>query len=382
MGLAELVEVSRRYGGDGDYVLAGGGNTSFKDERLLYIKASGTTLAELTEEGLVRMDRSRLGAIWRRHYPEDAAEREREALADLMASRAQGETKRPSVETLLHDLLRQQYVVHLHPTLVNGLTCGRDGEEIAREIFPRGMLWIPVVNPGYVLAGRMRDAVEAHLAAGREYPSVLFLQNHGVFVAADAIEEIDRIYGDIMERIRGRLKRVPDLSPKESERNTELTEVAGLIARAIERRGLLGKIESEILSNPEIDRTVASPTAFAALRSFGYTPDHLVYCRAAPVWIPSRSAADGRFVDTEIARFLKTYGSAPRVFAVEGAGIVVAGESRSVAKNAAALFLDLLRLVAYAESSGGPNLMPKDKIDFILNWEAESYRAEVGQGAK
>ena len=41
MGLKELVDISREYGVNPDYVLAGGGNTSFKDPRTLHVKASG-----------------------------------------------------------------------------------------------------------------------------------------------------------------------------------------------------------------------------------------------------------------------------------------------------------------------------------------------------
>ena len=33
----------------------------------------------------------------------------------------------PSVETLLHAIFPQKYVLHLHPALVNGLTCSRVG---------------------------------------------------------------------------------------------------------------------------------------------------------------------------------------------------------------------------------------------------------------
>ena len=169
MGLTELVEISRVYGRDPAFVLAGGGNTSYKDERLLYVKESGTTLAELTADGLVRMRLDRLDAIWNARYASDPAEREEQALSDLMNAREEGETKRPSVETLLHALLPQAYVVHTHPALVNGLTCGARGEETARELFGEDILWVPVTNPGYVLAATIRAAIERGLAEADWY---------------------------------------------------------------------------------------------------------------------------------------------------------------------------------------------------------------------
>lgn len=376
MGLKELVEISRRYGADGDFVLAGGGNTSFKDERYLYIKASGTTLAELTEGSLVRMERSRLDAIWQKRYSEDTNEREQQALADLMAARASGETSRPSVETLLHELLPERYVVHLHPALVNGLTCGGEGETVARELFGEEMLWIPVVNPGYVLASHIREAIEARRKRGGEAPALLFLENHGVFVASDEIAAIDRRYEEIVERLTSRLKRSPELSERAASPRLErlgrtLAEVLGGEGRPAEWRAIV---------NPEVERLLASRSSFAPIESFGYTPDHLVYCKAAPVWLSGES--DAARIGGEVEAFRERYGAAPRLFALEGEGMVAVGESPTVADNARLLFLDLVKILTYAESFGGPKPMPPDKIAFILNWEVESYRAKVsGSGA-
>ena len=56
MDLKELTAMSNRYGQNPDYVLAGGGNTSVKDDTTLYVKCSGTCLADITEDGFVAMD--------------------------------------------------------------------------------------------------------------------------------------------------------------------------------------------------------------------------------------------------------------------------------------------------------------------------------------
>ena len=63
MGLSQLVKISNKYGSNPEFVLAGGGNTSFKDEKFLYIKGSGTTLATITEEGFVKMNRQKLSEM-------------------------------------------------------------------------------------------------------------------------------------------------------------------------------------------------------------------------------------------------------------------------------------------------------------------------------
>ncbi|NLK06986.1 MAG: class II aldolase, partial [Spirochaetales bacterium] len=128
MSFQQLVEHSRRYGSDPAFVLLGGGNTSFKEDRTLYVKASGHALGTIKEDGFVRMDLDLLEQIWHKQYSQDDDQREDEVLKDMMYCRLEGETARPSVEALLHALLPFPYVVHLHPALVNGLTCAQDGE--------------------------------------------------------------------------------------------------------------------------------------------------------------------------------------------------------------------------------------------------------------
>ena len=43
--IAELIEISRLYGADKRFVIAGGGNTSYKNAETMWVKASGSPLA-------------------------------------------------------------------------------------------------------------------------------------------------------------------------------------------------------------------------------------------------------------------------------------------------------------------------------------------------
>ena len=148
MSIKKLVEISRFYGKDPSFLLASGGNTSFKDDSYLYVKTSGFKLASIGEDGFVKLDINALNRIWGKEYPADVDLREKQALKDLMDSRARGEIKRPSVESLLHAVLPQKYVVHTHPTMVNGLTCSKNGRQMAEQLFNTRCMWIPSVNPG------------------------------------------------------------------------------------------------------------------------------------------------------------------------------------------------------------------------------------------
>ncbi len=63
MSLETIAKISNKYGANPEYVLAGGGNTSFKDADFLYIKGSGTSLATIKPEEFVKLGRKALAAI-------------------------------------------------------------------------------------------------------------------------------------------------------------------------------------------------------------------------------------------------------------------------------------------------------------------------------
>ncbi|NLC82584.1 MAG: hypothetical protein GX748_15510, partial [Lentisphaerae bacterium] len=81
--LETITQLSHEFGGC-EYVKAGGGNTSCKTADTLWVKPSGTTLATLTPQGFVAMDRARLADLYTAQTPDDAAARE-ELVKNMMA---------------------------------------------------------------------------------------------------------------------------------------------------------------------------------------------------------------------------------------------------------------------------------------------------------
>ena len=210
--LAELVALSRHFGSDPEYVLAGGGNTSFKTESRLFIKGSGTALADIEPAGFVRLDRARLASLWRRDYPADPHALEALVTEVLLAAREPGqEAKRPSVETPLHDFFPEAYVAHTHPALINALACSRRGAEAVRELLGAEVLWIPTVNPGFQLAATVRREMESFSRRHGRSPDLLVLQNHGLCVAGRDFAEVRRKSEALLEKVRARVPALPDL---------------------------------------------------------------------------------------------------------------------------------------------------------------------------
>jgi rhamnose utilization protein RhaD (predicted bifunctional aldolase and dehydrogenase) len=396
MSIEALVEVSRYYGANSEYVIAGGGNTSFKDDAVLYIKGSGASLAEAAAENFVRMDRSALAAIWRKAYPADSEERESAVLADMMVARKPGEEKkRPSVETLLHDTLPFAYVVHTHPALVNGLTCARGGEAAAAELFAGKALWIPSTNPGYILSLAVKSAMDDHIARTGGPAPVILLQNHGVFVGADETAGIKAIYDNLIETIASKIKRKPDLSAAAPEPPGGVSgKIASLLAE-LAASGAAGMVPAgagpaeapagrptSFLRNNEIAALVRDRASFYPLSS-AFTPDHIVYAGSDPLFVETGDPAerDPERIAAAVRHAWKEHtgktGTAPKIAAVQGVGVFGIGPSEKAAALALELFTDALKVAVYTEAFGGPRFMSRDQIDFINTWEVERYRSNI-----
>ena len=70
--LKELIKISQFYGNDKDFTIASGGNTSVKNEEVMYVKASGFELGKIGEEGYVALDRRMLENLKTKNYPGSA----------------------------------------------------------------------------------------------------------------------------------------------------------------------------------------------------------------------------------------------------------------------------------------------------------------------
>ncbi|MDR2070217.1 MAG: class II aldolase/adducin family protein [Treponema sp.] len=373
MSIQDLVAISRRYGADPDYVVAGGGNTSFKDETTLYIKGSGSSLAEAEPERFVRMDRRLLKGIWEKTYPEDPGERERAALADMMAARMSGEEqKRPSVETLLHDLLPFAFVVHTHPALINGLTCSREGENAAAELFGGESIWIPSINPGYILSRQVKEAMDAYTKRQGRPGAIIFLQNHGIVVGADTTGGIQELYRRIMETVKTRISREPDLSGEVSAYACS-ADVGQVLGR------LSGGKAARFLRNNEIAALVRDRRSFFPV-SGPFSPDHIVYAGSDPLFADAPDGDAGEIaggLEAAWKQHSEKTGRDPKIAAVQGLGVFGIGSTDKAAGLALELFIDAVKVAAYTEAFGGVRFMSPDQIDFINTWEVEQYRSKV-----
>ncbi|MGB8491927.1 MAG: class II aldolase/adducin family protein, partial [Bacteroidales bacterium] len=273
--IKELIEISRFYGKDRNYVIAGGGNTSFKDEKTLWIKASGYALSDLDEAGLVALDREKLKVISTRSYAADPLVREEQVKRDLTAGIIDGDSaKRPSVETSLHDIINYRFVVHLHPTFINGILCSRNAGNMVFKAFGEKVLFVPYTDPGYTLFKKLEKEIITYRERHSADPQVIFLENHGVFAGANSTDEIRKVYDEIITGLTSGIAILPE--PGVLPEYPEVNKLLPLL-RMILSDGSIKVIRHR--NNSLIAANSASGQDFDRI-SHPFTPDMVVYCRS------------------------------------------------------------------------------------------------------
>ena len=350
-GLEQIVELSRKYG-VADYVRGGGGNTSFKNADTVWVKPSGTTLASIKAEDFVAIDRAKLSILNDVKPPKDSTEREALVKEYMLNAKLDPDSGRPSVEAPLHNTLNAAFVVHTHPAVVNGMTCAVSGAKICDKIFPEA-LWIDYIDPGYTLCMKVRDEINNYKAKHGKEPSVILLDNHGVFISADTPQEIDELYSSVM-RILGEQYESAGIS-------TELSIAA--LPDKDKQDAAIAFIE-ENYSADEI--SIAVSGSFKVPQG-PISPDHIVYAKSYIFsGTPDKQA---------LAYFKQKHGYLPNVIAWDNMVFGI-GATENKASLALEFAQDGALVTQLTDTFGGIDYLSDPAREFIENWEVESYRSE------
>lgn len=375
--ITDLIEISRFYGSNKEFVIAGGGNTSCKDEKTIWIKASGQPLADLNENGLVALSREKLHIIAEKRYSEDPVIREDEVKNDLFNSIiGSKQDKRPSVETSLHELIRYKFVVHLHPALINGILCSRNAKSLIIRLFGETVLFVPYTDPGYTLFKRLETEIETYREKYLSDPQIILLENHGAFVSADSVAEIKKTYENIMSVIK------TEISPL-----NEIDQLPGnnIIVKVLPAlRMLLSNGSTKVIRyrhNKLIEKYYRSQQDFHKI-SLPLTPDTIVYCKSRFIFI-DQSASPEKILDSikqHLPRFQNEYGYLPVVIVIKNIGVIAVENSTASAETALDVFEDHIKVCYYSSLVGGTKSLTPDQSSFIDRWEVENYRRKVARG--
>jgi rhamnose utilization protein RhaD (predicted bifunctional aldolase and dehydrogenase) len=335
-----LRELSAALGVDPLRTQGAGGNTSIKRDGVMWIKASGTWLADALVQDIftpVRLDPLRKAIA-------DGDPRAAAAI-DFVDAQLNASRLRPSIETSVHAIIPSPVVVHIHCVNTIALAVRHDGESLVRErLRPHAdvaLAFIPYRKPGLPLA----EAIAERLMKDT---NVLVLANHGLVVAGETVAEA-----------ADRIERVCEVfsAPPRAARQSDTETLASIVEGS----------DYRLPQGPAVHAVAVDPKSLAIARRGSLYPDHVVFLGPGLV---EASADGGRLRARPEGR------RPPLMMALPGLGVFL---HRSTSKNAEAMAQCLADVAARIPDDAPIRVLTGAEEQELMNWEAETYRQAIGR---
>lgn len=370
--LAMRVYTSQLLGQNKNLVLHGGGNTSVKIGKILYVKGSGWNLDTIEKPGFSPVDLDTLVAMAQRDRLSDTqmVQEQREAMSDQSAPN-------PSVEAILHAIIPSVFVDHTHADAVVTLTNTPEGKTLVQNLYGAKMLVIDYVMPGFELAkhiytvtrGINWDALEG-----------IILMNHGVFTfdddAARAYEKMIAIVTKAEEYLDARVT-LPD---GKSDGQADPLLIDTLCRETEKLRG--GTVTAVVLNSPQAKALSLLPNLERIIKNGELTPEHVIRIKPFPAIVDSDVAEGiGQFV-RDYRTYFDTYATsahicldlAPRYAIIKGFGAVALGKDGQEAAINADIVEHTISVILSAEQLGGWGSLTESQMFEMEYWELEQAK--------
>lgn len=327
----QVREFCAAIGKDSMLVQGAGGNVSWKDNEVLWIKASGTWLKDaLAKDIFIPIELLRLR--------QEIEKKNFQLIPEVI-----GESKlRPSIETLLHALMPQKVVVHLHAIEILAHLVRANPVARLDKLIGNNIKWsiVDYFKPGAELA----EVVAKNLSNNFDI-DVIFLCNHGVVIGGENISDINIILKKLIAFIKNEI----------SNLNINIKPIDQ--ALPIQLRGYNAS------QDKEINQLAINKSLSARLKSeWVLYPDHAVFLGSfAPILGESISYKDINTTPNKLPPFIFDLGRC-----------VYEKETITTAeKEQLRCYYDVLIRQPHNESL--VSLSPNSIME-LLNWEAEKYR--------
>ena len=327
--LMSLRDLSVRVGTNPLLVQASNGNTSMKLAGTLWIKASGTWLADAMQEEMF--------------LPIELAEVQASVRNDTEITRryAPKEDMRPSIETAMHAILQHRVIIHVHSINAIAWAIRQDGPNQLKELL--GGLrwqWIPYAASGVPLAREIEKAV-----ASAPETDVLILGNHGLVICGRDCGTAEELLCEVERRLAITPRQVPKPD----------TRVLGTIARSSRWRlpdvDLLHALGTDAVSRRILKGGVLYPCQAIFL---GHTMP-----------LVRSSVVISRFSER-----LNDGDRTPPFVAVERSGVML---NEKMTRAERATLIGLVQVTQRTESSARPRYLKSAEVSNVLSSGTHGY---------
>ena len=332
---ADLKELSVFLGNNLDLVQGAGGNTSVKDNDVLWVKASGYWLSDALNNNIFT-PLDRLAVL-------NKIEQGIENLNSTQTLEKQFNSMRPSIETTMHALMQHRFVVHVHSVNVISYAVLKNCKKILNEKLDGiNWLWIPYVRPGLPLTKVLNRMNVSDF-------DVVILANHGLVIGGDTKEEVL----DILDQVETRLCR----SLRGGFKDTDKAKLESFV-------------ETSEYRLPKHDFCHALAKDSLSIEILGRNPlypDHVIFLGPGAIPVVSYEECKYRLSGKSTNLHYK-------VVVIKDIGVIV---NKNLSENAEEMLHCLTNVLL--------RLNPGDKLQHLtqsqemelLGWDAEKYRKSI-----
>jgi rhamnose utilization protein RhaD (predicted bifunctional aldolase and dehydrogenase) len=340
--LLALRHAAAAIGADPLLVQGAGGNVSVKLDRVMWIKASGTWLAEAAARDiLVPVALPPLRAAI------SAGDATLERAETFVIRELNATQLRPSIETSMHAALPHKVVVHVHSVDAIAAAVRADGMAMLEEKLA-GLRWafVPYRRPGVPLT---RAMVEASPDGGAD---VLVLANHGLVVGADDAASAQALLAEVVARLAIAPRLAPSADPE-------------AVATIVGGHGF--RLPTDTLAHA----IATDPASLAIAESGVLYPDHVVFLGGAPLAIDRDESLGAALERWQAAGYPR-----PKWVIIRGLGIAVADD---IARGGDEMARCLAEVAARIPADCGLSFLQAEDIAALTDWDAEKYRQQLAK---
>jgi rhamnose utilization protein RhaD (predicted bifunctional aldolase and dehydrogenase) len=324
-----------KIGTDSMLVQGAGGNVSWKEGDTLWVKASGTWLADANvKDVFVSVDLPEL-------------QKEIKAGNFAVVPKVKGGSKlRPSIETLLHALMPHRVVTHVHAIEALAYLVRENAESQIKEKLDSLFEYVIVdyQKPGEALAQAVGQAL-----VKSPNVQVVLLKNHGVVIGGDDVAEVEAA----LSLLTATLSLQPLIFANSQPVLDELCLKNGVKYKPVE----IEKIQNLVLDAALFEQV---KTAWALY------PDHVVFLGHQADCYESVEQLENEFqID-----------SAGDLIFVKGLGVYTKAALSAAKQAQLQCYYDVIVRQPKQVALGSLN---QQQITQLLDWDAERYRQQIAK---
>ena len=335
----EISNLAAKLGENPLLVQGAGGNLSWKQGGTLWIKGSGTWLANANKDNIfVPVNLLMLNEA----LTENNFDTKPRLIGKYLLH--------PSIETTLHALMPQKIVAHLHCIEALIFLVDKDSQKIISQLFnesPDEAIHVAFVDyhkPGPKLAEATKEVIEKNPKT-----NVVFLKNHGIVVGANSTTEIFTILQKISSKIQQEGKK------NEQFFHSELPTVPSAF-----------QTEYTAFQDIAVQALALDSSLFKRLKSdWVLYPDHAVFLGATAFTYDSWEQFSIRHKDRV---------DMPELIFIENVGVYIKSEFNISKRAQLRCYYDVISRV-----NSNANLSPlnSQQVNELLDWDAEKHRQAI-----